>query len=239
MPTAPQLSASSNAVPNQKCPECDGQKYYRYDLEFGHPLFGRYFPCGTCNAAAVDDASGLNPVERLVTFADIETKGRPGAAAMITAAREFVKGGRTGFLSVYGGYGNGKSTLLKAIVNDCIANGIEAQYVTMTKVMMYVREAFNSGLTGDSDFSRVTKLARVQVLVIDECEKGRMSEHAREIQTHLFDERYRASYELGTVLAWNGEFETFDLPWVRSRLSEYLVVKNSDADMRPLLGGMA
>lgn len=158
---------------------------------------------------------------------------------MMSAAQAFMKAGCTGFLSVHGGFGNGKSTMLKSVVNECLLNGIDVRYVTMTNVMMYVREAFNSGMTGDSDFSRVTRLAKVQVLVIDECEKGRMSEHAREIQTHLFDERYRASHQLGTVLAWNGEFESFDLPWVRSRLSEFTVVKNSDADMRPLLGGVA
>jgi chromosomal replication initiation ATPase DnaA len=219
------------------CPDCGGQKYFRYDVEFGHPLFGRSFPCRTCNSAAVDDACGLNPKEREVRFGDLETVGRPGAAAMITAAHEFTANNRTGFLSMYGGYGNGKSMLLKAVVNDCLAAGIEAEYVTMTKVMMYVREAFNSNLTGDSDYSRVTRLARVRVLVIDECEKGRMSDHAREIQTHLFDERYRASHQLGTVLAWNGDFESFELPWVRSRLSQFAVVKNADADMRPLLGG--
>ena len=220
------------------CPECNGQGYFRYDVEIKHPSFGRYFPCSVCNSAAVDYSSGLNPEERQVRFDDLETIGRPGATEMSAAAREFMSMNRVGFLSVYGGYGNGKSTLLKAIVNDCIACGIEAQYITMTNVMMYIRDAFNSGLTGDSDYSRVTKLARVRVLVIDECEKGRMSEHAREIQTHLFDERYRASYQLGTVLAWNGEFESFELPWVRSRLSQFKVVKNSDPDMRPLIGGM-
>lgn len=202
-------------------------------------MFGRILPCTLCNAQEADERSGLNSEERKIRFEDIETGGRPGAAAMLRAARAFITAGRTGFLSVHGDFGNGKSTLLKALVNDCLANGIEAQYVTMTKVMMSVREAFSSGLTGDSDYSRVTKLARVRVLVIDECEKGRMSEHAREIQTHLFDERYRASFQLGTVLAWNGGFEAFELPWVRSRLSEFLVVQNSDADMRPLIGGMA
>lgn len=223
----------------QICSECGGQKYYRYDVPLGHPLFGRLFPCQSCNPIAVDRASGLNQQERQVKFSDLITNGLPGTAEMVTAAQKFIESGCTGFLSVYGGYGNGKSTMLKALVNECLAQGIEARYVTMTRIMMYVREAFNSGLDGDSDYSRITQFARARVLVIDECEKGRMSEHAREIQTHLFDERYRESYQLGTALVWNGEFEDFDLPWVRSRLSEFKLVKNNDSDMRPLIGGNA
>lgn len=184
-------------------------------------------------------ASGLNPLERKITFADIETQGRPGAAKMMSAAQRFIAGGRRGLLTVHGGFGNGKSTLLKAIVNDCVTAGVEARYITMTEVMVYAREAFDSQQQGDSDYGRIAKLAKTTVLVIDELDKARVSDYAREVQTHLFDVRYRNVHQLGTVVAWNGRFDAIDLPWVRSRLSEYPVVENSDADMRPLIGGMA
>lgn len=183
-------------------------------------------------------ASGLNPLERKIAFADIETNGRPGAAKMMGAARAFIAEDRRGFLTVHGGFGNGKSTILKAIVNDCITAGVEARYVTMTEVMVYAREAFDSQQQGDSDYGRIARLAKTQVLVIDEVDKARVTDYAREVQTHLFDVRYRNAHQLGTVVAWNGRFDAIDLPWVRSRLSEYPVVENSDADMRPLIGGM-
>ena len=144
--------------------------------------------------------------------------------------------GRTGFLTVHGGYGNAKSTLLKALVNDCIAYDISVRYITMTEVMIYAREAFENQKQGDSDYGRITRLASVQVLVIDELDKARISDYAREVQTHLFDVRYRKSQTLGTVVAWNGVFTAIDLPWVLSRLSQFTVVENNDADMRPLLG---
>jgi DNA replication protein DnaC len=155
---------------------------------------------------------------------------------MLSAAEEFIAEGRTGFLAIHGGYGNAKSMCLKALVNDCIDHQVEVRYITMTEVMMYAREAFDSEQRGDTDYGRIARLASIQVLVIDELDKARITEYAREVQTHLFDKRYRFSHLLGTVVAWNGRFEALDLPWVRSRLSEFLVVENKDADMRPLLG---
>lgn len=221
------------------CEMCGGQEYVRYDVPISDPRFGKTFPCPKCRADAMVQQAGLSQAERAVTFADIETRNRPGAAAMMRAAREWISHGRTGSLTVHGGFGNGKSTLLRAIVNDCLAHQVEARYVSMIEVMAYAKEAFSSTEAGDSDFGRLARLARVQVLVIDELDKARLTEYAREIQTHLFEVRYRERDRLGTVVAWNGSFEDFELPWVRSRLSEGVVVHNGDADMRPLLGEKA
>lgn len=200
-----------------------------------HAMFGKLFPCKECNAGAIAGATGLNPIERDIRFVDIETDGRPGAGRMVTAARAFVDGGCRGFLTVHGGFGNGKSTLLKAIVNEAVTKGMSARYITMTEVMAYAREAFQSQKAGDTDYGRITYLAKVQVLAIDEVDKARMSEYAYEVQSHLFDFRYRNAHEVGTVLAWNGEFAQIDLPSVLSRLSQYQVIKNDDPDMRPFL----
>ena len=169
-------------------------------------------------------------------MSDVITDGRPGAARMVSAAKEFIANGCTGFLAIHGGVGNAKSTVLKAIVNDCVERGMDVRYVTMTDVMAYAREAFSSEIKGDSDLGRIRDLANTQVLVIDEMDKARLSDYAREIQTHLFGARYRNAHKLGTVVTWNGGFDAIDLPWVPSRLSEFMVVENNDADMRPLLG---
>lgn len=181
--------------------------------------------------------SGLNPIERKIGMGDIEIGGRKGAAAMMQAARDFLAGGCNGFLTFHGLYGNGKSTMMKALANECISRGIEARYITMNEVMIYAREAFDSQKAGDSDYGRITRLAGIRVLFIDEIDKARLTDYAREVQTHLFDVRYRQSHLLGTVVAWNGGFRDIALPWVLSRLSEFPVVENRDADMRPLLGG--
>lgn len=217
------------------CGDCGGTKYFRYDVDREHPMFGKSFPCSTCNKDAVAESTGLNPLERKINFSDIIADGKKGAQTMLKSAQEFMVD-KTGFLTIHGGFGNGKTTLLKAIINECVNQGVSARYTTMTEVMNYAREAFENTQQGDTDYGRITKLAQVQVLVIDEVDKARVTEYAREVQTHLFDVRYRKSHLVGTVVAWNGDFNAIDLPWVLSRLSQFTVVENNDTDMRPLLG---
>lgn len=159
---------------------------------------------------------------------------RPGTVGMMQAAKTFI-GDPRGFLTIHGSFGTGKSTALKSIVAECVKFGIEAHYTTLSEIMAYAREAFRD--PNDTDYGRITRLARIQVLAIDEVDKARLTEYAREIQTHFFDVRYRNAGILGTVLAWNGSFEALDMPWVRSRLTEYPIISNNDADARPMIGG--
>ena len=92
----------------------------RMDVPRDHPSFGRLFACVRCNTDALTFGAGLNPQERKITLADLKTAGRPGAAAMVNAAGQFLTDDCCGFLTFHGTYGNGKSTALKAIVNACM-----------------------------------------------------------------------------------------------------------------------
>lgn len=154
---------------------------------------------------------------------------------MLDAARRFAAS-PFGMLAICGGVGNGKTHTLKAIVNACLSAGIEARYITMAELMAYAREAFQSVAPGDTDYGRISEIARLPVVCIDELDKARFTEYAQEIQTHFFDVRYRGADRLGTVAAWNGRPEAFPLPWVVSRFSEYRIVINNDSDIRPLIG---
>lgn len=199
--------------------------------------FGRAYPCPKCNQESVIRASGLNPQERTIKLDALKVKGKPGTAAMVESCRDFIAHDFHGFLSLYGNYGNGKTTALKALVNVALSNGIEARYMTMTEVMVYAREAFESQQQGDTDYGRIARLASTRLLCIDELDKARLTAYATEVQTHLFDVRYRNAEKFGTVVAWNGDLKTIPLPWVMSRLSQYPMVENKDADMRPIVGG--
>ena len=211
-------------------------RFVRYDVPFGHHLFGRLNPCPKCNQDGINQRAGLYPNERGLKLADIETAGRPGAAAMVAAGHKLLAD-KSGMLAVHGGYGNGKSTFMKAMTSEFIRIGIEARYTTLAALMQYAREAFDSLKAGDSDTGRIAEWARLPVVMVDECDKVRTTEYAREIQTLFFDERYRRANELVTVAAWNGNVDAIGLPWVVSRFQENRVIANLDADMRPLLGG--
>jgi DNA replication protein DnaC len=153
---------------------------------------------------------------------------------MVAAAQKFI-GQPKGFLSFHGGNGTGKTMVLMAIVNSMIEKKIEARYLTAAELIAVLRETFNSE-TGETDYSRLHKFARIPVLIIDELDKLRDLPYSREVQQELINLRYRDADILGTVLAWNGELNS--LPWlaVISRACEFVVVKNNDSDIRKLIG---
>jgi chromosomal replication initiation ATPase DnaA len=202
----------------------------------GNPHFGKLYPCPKCNQDGITQRAGLYPNERVMSLADIGTKGRPGAAAMVKAGRALLEQ-QAGMLAVHGGYGNGKSTFLKALTAELVRAGVEARYTTLAELLQYAREAFDNKMAGDTDAGRIKEWANLPAVLVDECDKVRVSEYAREIQTYFFDIRYRRAGELLTVAAWNGGRDGIGLPWVISRFSEYSIIENRDADMRPLLGG--
>lgn len=200
--------------------------------------FGRLYPCPKCNQDGITQRAGLLPDERGLTLDALGTAGRPGAAAMVKAGRVLLEA-RAGMLAVHGGYGNGKSTLLKAMTAELIRQGIEARYTTLAELLQYAREAFDSQQAGDTDAGRIKEWANLPAVLVDECDKVRATEYSREVQSLFFDVRYRRAGELLTVAAWNGGRDALGLPWVLSRFSEYQVVENRDADMRPLLGSLS
>ena len=222
------------------CEYCNDQRVFRFDVPFGDPRFGRAYPCPKCNQDGVTARAGLVGSEMSLTLDAINTTDRPGAAAMLRAAR-IILDKRAGMVAFHGPYGNGKSTVLKALTATLVKQGIEARYITMTELMAYAREAFDSQQAGDSDLGRIKEWARVPVVMIDECDKARLSEHSREIQTYFFDVRYRQADTLATVAAWNGGRDAIGMPSVVSRFSEFGmfglgIIHNADADMRVLLG---
>jgi hypothetical protein len=216
------------------CAFCDDKKVIRYNVEIGHPYFGRAFPCPKCQHKVIDAACGLKTHERRITLDNLVVKGRPGALEMSQAARKFTEK-PTGFLSLYGTNGNGKTIVLQAIVNACLEKGIQAEYITAKLLMDYLREAFDKNVI-ETDISRIRRLASVPVLVIDEFADARDTPYAAEMQRHLINERYRDARTLGTVFAWNVTFD--DLPWasVVSRLQEFPFIENRDQDLRPRIG---
>lgn len=230
------MKSLHRSAPPAGCPECHGARWFSYsNLELGHPFYGRLFPCPVCNKQAIDTACGLKDHERQITFDKINTHGREDTWKAVSAAKAFVRAPR-GFLSIYGEFGNGKTTIMMAIVNAVIEQGIEARYLTASDLLAYLRETFNSE-TKESDYDRLHELAKIPVLCIDEMDKLRDTAYSRELQQELINLRYRDAGILGTVLAWNGGLNDLPFPAIVSRAQEFTVIQNRDRDLRPLIGG--
>lgn len=179
---------------------------------------------------------GLTGAELSASLRDLDAQTYTDTARMIEAAQRFINR-PIGILTTYGKCGNAKTVVLQAIVNACLARNIGAIYTTFYDLVSYVREAYQPEAT-DSAWARMRRLQNIPVLCVDELDKVKLTDWVREVETQLFDTRYRRGIagELGTVLAMNGDVD--DLPdHLLSRLRDgrNVIIYNGDRDMRPLM----
>lgn len=197
-------------------------------------------PCPDCAVQRATERlqafSNMTSEERRANLDQIVCESGTDTARMVEAAKAFIDN-PVGILTIYGKCGNAKTVALQAIVNALLARNIPAIYLPFYDVLSYVKEAFKPDAI-DTAWNRLGKLQRTNVLCIDEIDKVKQTEWVAELQTELFDLRYRRglSDECGTVLAMNGDVEDLE-PHLKSRVMDgrNVVIRNMDRDMRPLM----
>lgn len=195
-------------------------------------------PCKSAeDAQRLQRLSGLTETERKMRLEMIETNGRPGTAKMVNACREFLAEPFGSFV-VHGTSGNAKTAALQSAVNVLVERRVEAVYITAFDLISYIRDAFteSSEIKSESAYDRIVRFGEVAFLAIDEFDKIKMTDWVTEQVTDLIDRRYRLGLDrkAGTMIAMNGEPR--DLPmWILSRLSQGVIVRNDDSDLRPHL----
>lgn len=227
------------------CSTCGGTGYYRLDVEFGHPQFGRVIRC-ECKAREdverLNRLSGLTATERRIKLEDIDTDGLVATAAMVIACQRFINNPR-GIVTIYGGPGNGKTMALQACINAMLDKGVEAVYITAFDLLSYIREAFTQdratrllNVNDENAYMRLRRFERIPVLAIDELDKVKVTDWVLEQLTDLIDRRYRKAEDGqgGTLIAMNDDVDS-QPSWIASRLKRYTVIHNEDGDMRPSL----
>jgi len=148
---------------------------------------------------------------------------------MKAAASAFVEN-PSSYLSIWGTNGNGKSLTAKAITCELIRRGTATIYVTAHDMMAYVKAGIENDFSVDD---RVSKLASVEVLCVDELTQVRWTDFVTEKIETILDRRYAA--RLGTVLVMD-ENPTQELHRrLVSRMKSGTIIENNDKDMRPLL----
>ncbi len=213
IPIAPPPSPISNWTEDERktdkavnspdaCPECSGNGYFRQEVPVGHPEFGKLIRCD-CRVQKQHQArrqqSQLEGWLTQATFQNYVTN-HSGQAAL-QAAREFAQN-PCGWLTLWGNFGNGKTHLSAAVVNDCVARSISAIYYTMPDLLDLIKDSFKVG-----DYSPQFEFLRtVPVLVLDEVDdKVNWTGWAKEKFFQLAEARYRRVDELGTLFTMNRE----------------------------------
>ena len=205
------------------------------------PRFGKLVRC-TCkaqeDAERLQRLSGLTETERALRLSDIETADRPATEQMVRACTLFLNRPH-GFVTIHGTSGNAKTVALQACVNAMVSKGMEAVYITAFDLISYIRDAFDDkkDVKSDSAYARIVLFGTVSFLAIDELDKVKWASWVEEQVTDLIDRRYRLGMneQAGTMLAMNGDPQAMPM-WIYSRLSQGIIVRNDDSDLRPYLG---
>lgn len=184
------------------CQQCLDTGYLREDVPFGHPKFGVYEPCA-CRMEEVNarkaKRSRLTP--EMQTFTLDGFRAREGLLDVTPVLRDALDRA-SGWVTLSGPFGVGKTFLLAATVNEARLAGKLAIYTTIADLLDDLRSSFDPK-SGENFGTIFHDFATADVLAIDEIEKFRATAWAEEKFFQLIEQRYRAWADCLTVLATN------------------------------------
>lgn len=225
-PASPQIG---NCLPD--CPECDGVGYIRLDVPVGHPRFGKLERCPrtqaldhvrSLQAGEIDPRIGLTLDELRNLSWDLVKRGVNQADQACEATQRAYRA-NYGMVFIYGGFGQGKSLVLKIAVATALNEGRRAAYANLAGMLDNIRIAY------DERENKMTELVRrmewwtsLDVLAIDELDKVGQTDWARERVFQLLDARYQRAVrqEALTVIAANHQSLDELSGYLKSRIED-------------------
>jgi DNA replication protein DnaC len=140
-----------------------------------------------------------------------------------------------GWLTLAGGYGTGKTTLIYAALNHLADQGVYGRYTTAPDLLDYLRDGMVD--RGTSPGSRLRGLIEAPALAVDEIDKYHATQFAEEAIFKLFDAPYRARAEHATLIGYNLDGADRVPPFLVSRIRDgrFQYVELRGADLRPTL----
>jgi DNA replication protein DnaC len=193
------------------CTRCGGAGYVTQPVPFGHPNFGVLFPC-VCRQAAWAERrreellrlSNLD-VFRDMTFATFD----PNVAGLRRAflqAREYAER-MTGWLSLLGGYGVGKTHLAAAIANAALAHNIGVIFAVVPDLLDHLRATFAPSNAVSYD-ARFELIRNAPLLILDDLGTESATPWAREKLYQIVN--HRSNVRAATVFTSNVAPEQLD-----------------------------
>jgi DNA replication protein DnaC len=227
---------SQNLACEPNCPNCDGMGFIvPAGLMPGDRGFGRAVPCD-CQAAIGKQRllqnSGLQPNEYEWELAIFQRK--PGKSAAFQAASALLKQAPrpTGWISLYGRYGVGKSGVLKALTAHLIRIGVRAVYRRAEDILSEARATFaDDPQAHDASEQAVRqRYGRYPFLAVDEIDRIPATPWARTFIYAIMDDRYNKRGQVATAMATNA------MPGQMGGQWEYLESRMSDGQRIVMAG---
>ncbi len=225
------------------CQACNGVGWLRNDAQPGETGFGELAPCiciydviAAKRLARLVRISGMQEQELTLTLDNVSE--RDAIADAMTEARRIVDD-PYGFLTLWGGVGNGKTLILQAVVNELRQRvGMEGAYVRFKDLLDYIRAGFDDRDGEGSERQRYQFLRSVPVLAIDEVDKARMTAYAFEFRSAFLDDRYRLAKAGQAVTLFALNADPREMPpdiYDRLRDGRFVICRIEASSMRPAM----
>lgn len=193
-------------------------------------------PCPVCRKGEIEGdlarLSGLRGNDLNLTlshFKDFPDKNH--ARAMTTKLCNVMY--PSGFVTFHGGYGVGKTMLLKIIVNEWRRRYVRAKYIRMSGILNSIRDGYSDAKALSTAI--IDKFTGYEVLCVDEIDRVNLTEWAKETMFALLDQRYDNKDTLLTVMATNIDPAkmTGDLGYLSNRMIGGGIVEVGGPSIRP------
>lgn len=241
------------------CCLCGGAGYYKEAVPYGHPNFGKLFPC----RCKLDEQAGRTETRRSALLASLEGELGPQLARCTfdtydlnrpisgpvhghTIAEQYAKIRRAHqaayeyaevprrWLAFFGPPGTGKSHLTAAIANVLVRRHIKVIYAPVPAQLRFIKDGFDDGTAA----ARVRALMEVPVLMLDDLGTEQRTDYNTSMLLELVQHRY--NNQLATVFTSNVSREQIEFR-VADRIDELarivpIVATSYRAEMRNLRG---
>ena len=229
--------AQAQARAGNECPVCLGLKVTREDVPINHENFGKLFDCPACSEGKLSQYLRRNSGIKVewMTHAKLDdwqhAKGRESQHDAVV--RLLRKG--SGWLTVWGEFGTGKTYLLGCAINEFIKVRKQGVYVEGGALLDHLRDSYaNEGYR-----YAFGQWSSCFALAIDEVNEYHATDWAADKYRQLLNHRYNMKDESVTIFACNvqpgGDDWPSDLGWLYSRMSEFPIVQAGGGDVRPLM----
>ena len=231
--------AQAQARRGEICPVCYDLKVTREDVGISHENFGKLFDCPACSKGRLSEYlrknSGIK-VEWMTHARPDDYKHTHGREPQYDAVMDLLRKG-SGWLTLWGEYGTGKTYLLACAINEFIRDRKQGAYITAGALLDHLRDSY-----GEDGYSYAFgQWSNCFTLAIDEVDSYHDTSWARDKWRQLLNHRYNMKDESVTLFACNaepgGDDWPSDLGWLYSRMTEFPIVEAGGGDVRPLLKG--
>ena len=209
------LAAKLRPPDDRICPMCHG--YQRVMLDVA--MFGKSIPCPTCGSAFQQDylrnICGLPLDAQRTTFSQLTRY--PFLSPALDRAQALVAA-PSGFFTLTGPNGRGKSTLLHCLINAGRAAGYTSVYASTADFLDHLRRAYDPAVAISYD-GVMDKYMSATILCLDELDAFKASAWAEEKFRQLIDHRYQDRLHKLTAFATNARPEDLP-PYLFSRMSD-------------------